>query len=807
MRLRARETRAAHPISAIRENVVFGSGTPSAVYRVETISFDLLPLAEKQVLHGRFSRWMMEAEADFSIWRACRECSADHYRESLADDVDERYSSRARWEAKVDERARVIESMGAFEPEIYFAVSLQPNSRMPWARTSKNLHDLSLAEQATLDLLSSYLPARRATTLELQWLEARTATRGVNEPDLDPHWSPPALSLDGGVWEPGRADVQTFQPVVQEHGRSVLVQGEDGESLQAFLTLGKNPKRSEFPGPAEILSAPLERLDFPVDVVTHVRWVSNKKMLTICDNAVKESADESEDAAARYLSKSVKQRSREIESIHEYFASEPYPPGLDVFTSLAVAAPADNLKLLDQRVKRLKGAYPVKLYRPFGLQTDLFAEHLLRPDGAASRDYRRGYKRLMAAEQLAGMMVLAANLGGSRTGFVIGETYPGVRRPVRYDPRESIRREETGTVFMNGTLGSAKTVSAQFLAYLADHAGAVVVDIDPKKPESDHSLERWPGMEGRVEEIVINNVDEHRGQLDPLVFAPPDMREELGSEYLMDIPPKVKDEWQTEIVDAVRFVLREESPCLAKVVRRLLSSEDEHAHSAGRALNTWSDWGLGKLAFGDGERGSTDVQRSVTMIKAPTLTLPVAGTPRSSYSHSERVGVATFKLIIARAMRMLAGVDRDVVKVLVIDEVHVFTPSPEGRAFLQTIIRMARFMGIIVVLASQLPGDLGELEELIGVHFVFRQQTSKQALLNLQALGLISPDKEKLDHSDKSLISKLLTLEKGCCLMRGLDGRVVQMRFDPGQEILGVATTDPSRSRQQIEDLEQALAV
>jgi hypothetical protein len=114
-------------------------------------------------------------------------------------------------------------------------------------------------------------------------------------------------------------------PAVTEHRRSVLVEGEDGESQQTFFTIGKLPKTSDFPGNAELLFAPLERLDFPVDAVAHVRWVVNKKMLAICDNSIKDARDELDDAAARFLSRRVRQRVKEVADVQEYFESEPFP--------------------------------------------------------------------------------------------------------------------------------------------------------------------------------------------------------------------------------------------------------------------------------------------------------------------------------------------------------------------------------------------------------------------------------------------------------------------------------------------------
>jgi hypothetical protein len=98
------------------------------------------------------------------------------------------------------------------------------------------------------------------------------------------------------------------------------------------------------------------------------------------------------------------------------------------------------------------------------------------------------------------------------------------------------------------------------------------------------------------------------------------------------------------------------------------------------------------------------------------------------------------------------------------------------------------------MLASQLLGDLAELGELIGIRFVFRQETERQAAANLEMLGL--------DPSDRKLVDMLVSeFSDGACLMRGLDGRVVPMRFDPvDPEVLRLLDTNPTRIIAQLEE-------
>jgi hypothetical protein len=783
------------PVHAINANIIFARGRASAVFRVPTKSFEFLSLAEKHALHGQLAWWMIKVEADFSIYRVCREYPVDEYERDASGLLDERFADRGAWEQLVRSHTEHMRSMRSFTPEVYFVVSLQPPRRAPWSRVSRDLSVLRDAEQSVFDMLHEHLSdARRASTLELQWLMRRAGVRGVCEPDTDPNWSPPAMTLDGGVWEAGRADVQSFMSAVTENRRTVLAEGEDGESLQAMLMLGKPPKQAEYPGAAELLFAPLESLDFPVDAVLHARWIPNKKMLSIADNSIKDAHDEVLDASARFLDQKTRRRALEVDSVQDYFASEPYPPGLETFISLAVGVPTSQPDLLKQRVKRLRRAYgSVKLYQPYALQSDLYGDHLLRPDGSSPSEYRRDYKRLLIVEQVSAMMPIGANQGGSDSGIYFGYTIPGTCRPVKHDLLEAFRLNRTGAILLNGSLGSGKTIAVQLLAYLAARRGSLVVDIDPKKPVPDHSLERWPGLEDRTHEILISNSDNHRGQLDPLIVALPDMREELATSYMMDILPQATPEWQTEIIDSVRAVLRDSRPSSMRVVERLLASDDSHARAAGKALRVWSDWGLAKCAFSHGEQYDLDAHMPVTMIKAPALTLPLAGTARASYDQSERVSVATFKLIIARALRLLSGRDRTVHKFLVIDEAHVLTTTADGRRFLEMVIRMGRYMNITVVLASQLAGDLAELEQLIGIRFAFRQETDEQASINLRMNGL--------DGDDRQLIKMLRGFSDGRCLMRGLDGRVIPMRFDVvDPEILRIADTNPTRALAALED-------
>jgi hypothetical protein len=779
------------PINAVNRNLIFARGAAAGVYRTASVNYGVLSVAEKQRLHGSLFWWMVKAEANFSIYRVCREYPAGDYVRDTVSMIDERYADRRGWEQMLEQQAKRMRSLRSFVPEVYPVVSLPQSMRMPWDRSPRDARSPS---DAALGRLTDHLSARDATTRELQWLLRRAAVRGVCEPDVDPHWTPPALSLHGGVWDPGRADVQRFMPIVTRRGRSVLVEGEDGDSLQTFLVLGKPPRSADFPGNAELLFEPLEKLDFPVDAVAHTQWLPNKKMLSICDDAVKDANDELQEAVHRFLDRKTSRRAQEVVEVQDYFALDPYPPGLDTLVCLAVGTPRDKPELLEQRVSDLERAYgSMRLYRPRGLQRELFDLHMLRPDGFKATDYRRDYRRLLIAEQYAAMMPIGTNQGGSKTGIYLGHTAPGAKRPIKYDMLEASATNRRGAVVLDGDLGGGKTFAGQLLVKQAVRRGSIAVDVDPRP---DHSLETILG-DALVHPIALENTDANAGRLDPLIVAPPAMREELTVGYMIDLLPQpVRDEWQTEIFDAVRYVLREPSPSSLRVLEVLLSGgapDDDRddaaqvaARAAGRALRTRSTWGLCRLAFGDGSTAADDLIKPCTTIKVSGLSLPTAGTPRSSYDQSERISVATFKLIVAYAMRLMSG-DASTHKVLMLDEVHAFSDTADGQRFLSRVLRMARSMNVTVLLITQLLGDLERLKDLIGVVVAFRQPSVDTAKANLRMMGL--------DEDNDDLIARLLGFENGMCLMRGLDGRVVQMQVDSADpDFQRDADTNPARA-------------
>jgi hypothetical protein len=403
------------PLRYAHRNVLIGRGGDAAgLYRLAMTTYPYLPVGEKWALQRRLQRLAHTVAADFSLWRVNRAYPAERYVAHTEQLLDDRHQTPEAWRVFLEGHEQRLRELGSHTPEVYLAVSLAADrpagmgsglvrgmdrvrrrvedlagvgvaSPIPAAELS----ELATREQRVFERLNGVLAARRARTVELQWLLRRGASRGVAEPELDRHWSPDALvvcSPESGVaFEPLRHDLdRCANAAITERQQTLIVDGEQGRSYQAMLALGSLADAPEFPGAtAEALFAPLEALGFPVDAVVHARWLGNRQALAqvrkrIAD--VENAYDEQLQGAAHgpsLLAGADRVLAREYEA---QLQAGGHPPMLYAQISLAVGA--DSEEALESRVAALKEQYgDIALHRPAGLQRQLWFEHLPRPDG------------------------------------------------------------------------------------------------------------------------------------------------------------------------------------------------------------------------------------------------------------------------------------------------------------------------------------------------------------------------------------------------------------------------------------------
>jgi hypothetical protein len=801
------------PLRYARQNLLIGRhGEAAALYRLDTVAYPFLPVSDKWLLFRRLVRFAHVVGADFSLWRVERSYPAERYAAELGRLADRRHGSASAWRRYLAGHEARLQQLASHLPEVYLAVSLadrpaggvgrgfvrqadRARRRLeelagvagPRPMSERELSSLAAAEQRAFERLSGVLALERASTRELQWLLRRTPCRAVSEPELERWWEPDALIVRqaGGqlAYEPLEHDLwRCLNAPMSEHPHappSLEVEAEEATSLQAFLCVGSLAEEAEFPGSqAELLYAPLEGVEFPVDAVIHARWVGNRdalaqvrKRILDVEHAYREQ-ERGAPAGPGLLAEEDRVLAREYEAILQ---SSAHPPML--FASISLAVAAAERDALERRVDALREQFgEVRLHRPRGLQHQLFFDHLPRPDGGLVPDY----EQQLSVEQFGALVPIATQQVGSPHGVYVGWSPAGGGRPVRYDPTEAPRTARPSAVLLAGTLGSGKTVAAQAIAFAAERRGSLVVDFDPKP---DHGLDRVAELRGRVEVLELSGEPEHRGRLDPLRIGLPELREELASSYLLELLRSPPPAWENAIQRAVRDAARAGERSLLQVVEHLRRADADAAREAGDALEVVSDFGLARLGFGTGGEAEVEAGRPVITIRTPGLTLPDPGASRETYTRSERVSVATLALVAALALRLVAG-DRSRHKVVLLDEAWFLLASTQGRSLLNRLVRLGRAHNATVLLASQRLADLRDLSDLVGTYFLFGTDSDAEARRALELLGL--------DPGDAALRARIKEYRRGRCLMRDLEGRVGELQFDlafPG--LLSALDTTP----------------
>jgi hypothetical protein len=794
------------PISFIYRNLVFRDGWHDAwaVYRLFPRSYAGLTAAGKKELMFQIASLAYGLEADFTLLRVARPWNVEGYLQAVRTTVDPRHVRQSEFDRHLERQRLALGRRTSHTPEIYLSVRLAGTggnggalSESPllsslrqlvgWgdarAISRRRLQAILDEETKTALRIGDYVDAERAASHELQWLIRRAFCRGLGDPVIDERFLPQALVIEppsgeDGDDEPAAADVR-YRPL-EVDSRLLRIEAEQGESFQAVLCLGALPEVVTFPGRrAELLFAPLEALDFAVDAAFSARLVPNaeavrlvRRRIVDADNVYEEESHGDHGPSAATLD-----RPRQARELEEYLTAGDHPPLLRSTISLAVGAA--TREELEDRVERLRREYgAVKLHRPLGDQVALFISHLPGQSAALA-----DYDDYLTVEQFGSMVPTATHAVGSEEGPYVGHTLSGARQPVLFDATEACRTSRAPATLLAGTLGSGKTLCMQLIMYQAFLTGSTICDIDPK---GDHALEALPGVAEHMEVIELSADERYRGMLDPLRIGPEDTREDLACNFLLSVlPDPVPPTWQTEIRLAVQAVAAARERCCGAVIEAL-ERGSEDARAAGRALGVHARSGLARLGLAEPGAGILEAgSKPVTSIRISNLTLPLAGTPRAELLEDERVGRAILHLLAVYALRLTSH-DPTRHAVLGFDEAWVLLSDSAGRALIDRISRLGRARNVTPLLATQVLGDVDELEGLIGAAFCFGVETEREARDALRLLHL--------DEDDDGLKQRLVGFRRGRCFLRDYEGHVSPVQIDLlDPDLLAALDTTPVR--------------
>jgi AAA-like domain len=639
------------------------------------------------------------------------------------------------------------------------------------------------AERLGRALNSSALAARHATSREVAWLFRHTLMGSLNDP--------PPSAARRRTWGQGEIE-QLFEGQIH-NGRSHLkLEHASGESYAAFLSFARFPDVMSFPDGEPWLHY-ADSLPFPVEVSSRMRFVSPARAskdvgrrlahARDMDMHIREAGAEAPIALAEQIAAA---------RLLEHGITKERLPFVYGYHRLIVTAPTRDLCV--RRVEAVTEHYRdigIDIMNSTGDQFSLLSEAL-----PGERVRISAYVQRQPLYTIAGGMPTATVELGDRMhdgvgwiGPYIGETLGRARSVVHFDPMLAAARNRPTAVAITGEPGGGKTTLAMLLIYQLALRGATIAVIDPKGDAEP--LAEFLSRTGRKARVLPLG-SAAPGLLDPFAFGD-DLAEKrtMATETLRLLLPRMSEERESAMIQAVGAVASGPRPSLGKVVRFLEEAEDPAWKNLGAVMRSVSEMKLARLCFAPSGGQQIDAEGWTTVFTLGGLTLPDSNTARDDYSYEQRLSVALLYLVSQFSRRLLNSVDRTAPKAIFLDEAWAITSTPEGAKLVPEVSRMGRSRNTALVLISQNAGDLlnEQVTNCISSVFAFRSSERAEVGNVLSLLGVEVSEEHK---------AVLRALGNGECVFRDLDDRAGRIGVDlVSEELRDWIDTNPTRARRQ----------
>ena len=637
------------------------------------------------------------------------------------------------------------------------------------------------AERLGRALGSSVLAARHASSDEVSWLFRHALAGSLGDP--------PGSAVKRRKW--GAGEIEALVEGQVHNARTLLrLEHPEGESYAAFLSFARFPDVMYFPDSEPWLHY-ADALPFPVEASLRMKLIPPARASKDVSRRLAHARDM--DAHIREAGAELPiALAEQIEAARllEHGITKERLPFVYGWHRLMVTAPSRELC-----VRRSEAV--AEHYRDAGIDVvnstgDQFS--LLRESLPGDRVRLTSYLQRQPLYTIAGGMPTATVDLGDRVagdagwiGPYIGETLGRARSVVHYDPLVAAARNRPTAVAITGEPGGGKTTLALLLILQLALRGVTVAVIDPKgDAESLVSLLQAHGRQARV--LPLGSAAP--GLLDPFSFGDElAERRTMATETLRLLLPRMSEERESAMVQAVGAVAAGDQPSLGKVVAHLERSADPASMNLGAVLRSMSEMRLARLCFAPSGGQGIDAAGWTTVFTLAGLTLPDVGLKRDDYSYEQRLSVALLYLVSQFARRLLNGMDRRLPKAIFLDEAWAITSTPQGAKLIPEVSRMGRSRNTALILVSQNAGDLLNEQVTNCISGVFAFRSSERAeVANVMALLGIEPSDE---HK-----AALRGLGNGECIFRDLDGRAGRVGIDLiSDDLRRWLDTNPTRAR------------
>src|SRR5690349_273238 len=438
------------------------------------------------------------------------------------------------------------------------------------------------AERLGRALNASALAARHASSGEIAWLVQHTLIQTAGEP------LPSAAKRRR--W--GLGEIDTLFEGQIHNGRSLLrLEHLSGESYAAFLSFARFPDLMSFPD-GEPWMHFADSLPFPVEISSRMKLIPPAKAskdvarklahARDMDIHIREAGAEAPLALAEQI---------DAARMLEHGITKERLPFVYGWHRLMVSAPTEEICV--QRVEAVVEHYRdmgIDIVNSTGDQFSLFCEALPGEKVRVNAYAQRQPLRTIAGGMATATVDLGDRLDDGSEGWLgpyIGETVGRARSIVHFDPLLAASRNRPTAIAITGEPGGGKTTLALLMIYQMALRGVTVAVIDPKgDAESLVQLLDKRGRKARV--IPLGSAAP--GLLDPFSFGDDiAAKKTMASETLRLLLPRMSEERESAMIQAVAAVSNEPDPSLGKVVDHLEQSSDPASKNLGAVLRSMSE--------------------------------------------------------------------------------------------------------------------------------------------------------------------------------------------------------------------------
>jgi AAA-like domain len=777
-----------------------------AYYRVPTACYEFTTAADRETLATGLTVAlaairMPDAEVHLRIAHRAYPAAA------WATKLDATSDGGPGWAGYLQEMYRRVWSQDFWTKEVYLGVRLGPRgvrSQLPGSALSQLKSSYASAERALgitdeavpgsevtrwtqqaerlgRALRCSTLAASHASSADIAWLFRHTLAGTGTEP--------PPSAVRRRTW--GAGEIESLLEGQVDNGRTVLrLSHPAGESYAAFLSFARFPDVMYFPEGEPWLHYG-DALPFPVEASLRMRLIAPARASKDVGRRLAHARDMNAHIreAGAELPIALAEQIEAARMLEHGITKERLPFVYGWHRLIVTGATREACVRRSEAVVEHYRDAGIDLVNPTGDQFSLLCESL-----PGDRVRLASYLQRQPLYTVAGGMPTATvDLGdkiADGAGWIgpyIGETLGRARSVVHFDPLVATARNRPTAIAVTGEPGGGKTTLALLLILQLALRGVTVAVIDPKGDAE--SLASWLTGRGRRARVVPLGTAA-AGLLDPFSFGDElAERRTMATETLRLLLPRMSEERESAMIQAVGAVASGPQPSLGKVVGRLEQSADAASVNLGAVLRSMSEMRLARLCFAPSAGERIDAAGWTTVFTLAGLTLPDAAVKRDDYSYEQRLSVALLYLVSQFARRLINGMDRRLPKAIFLDEAWAITSTPQGAKLIPEVSRMGRSRNTALILVSQNAGDLlnEQVTNCISGVFAFRSAEQTEVSNVLSLLGLEQSDENK---------AALRGLGNGECIFRDLDGRAGRIAVDLiSDEIRQCLDTNPTRVR------------